>query len=238
MKNTMKIEIWSDIMCPFCYIGKRKFEAALNDFKNKDKVEVIWKSYQLSPDLKTQPEKSIHQFLAKHKGFSVEEAKQMNNQVAQMAAGEGLTFNYDDMVVANSFNAHRFAHFAKAHGKQNEAEELLFRSHFTDGKNIDDIATLVELGKELNLDANALQKSLESDDFAEDVKSDIREAMEIGVRGVPFFVFNRKYAVSGAQSSGVFLQTLEKSYEEWETENQNPLKIIDGQSCDADGNCN
>lgn len=225
-------------MCPFCYIGKRKFEAALATFNNKEDIEVIWKSYQLSPDLKTQPGKSIHQFLAEHKGFSEEEARQMNHQVAQMAAGEGLTFNYDDMVVANSFNAHRFAHFAKSRGKQNEAEELLFRSHFTDGKNIDDIATLVELGKELDLDVVALRKSLESDDFAKDVKKDIREAIEIGVRGVPFFVFNRKYAVSGAQAAEVFKQTLEKSFEEWKASQQKPsFEIIEGQSCDVDGNC-
>lgn len=234
----MKIEIWSDIMCPFCYIGKRKFEAALAHYKHKDNIEIIWKSYQLAPDLKTQPDKNIHQFLAEHKGFSEEEAQKMNLQVAQMAAGEGLRFNYDGMVVANSFKAHQFAHFAKAHKKQNEAEEVLFRSHFTDGKNIDDIDTLVNLGKELKLDTEALRTALENNDFADAVKNDLREAMEIGVRGVPFFVFNRKYAVSGAQTPTVFTQTIEKSFEEWKASQPNsPFEIIEGQRCDVDGNC-
>lgn len=238
MKTTMKIEIWSDVMCPFCYIGKRRFETALDSFKNKDQIEIFWKSFQLSPDLKTQPEKDIHHFLAEHKGFSVDEAKNMNAQVAQMAQQAGLTFNYDDMIVANSFLAHRFAHFAKAHGKQNEAEELLFRAHFTTGKNIDDLPTLLELGKEIGLDPEALKKSLEKGDYTEDVKNDIREAQQIGVRGVPFFVFNRKYAVSGAQAVEVFQQTIEKSFEEWKSEQQkNPLEIIEGDQCDIDGNC-
>src|SRR5690606_34803377 len=119
-----------DIMCPFCYIGKRKFETALNQFPQKDRIEIEWKSFQLSPDMKTDPSKSIHEFLAEHKGFSVEQAKQMNDQVTLMAQQVGLTYRFDISVVANSFNAHRFLHFAKQYGKQNEAEELLFRSYF------------------------------------------------------------------------------------------------------------
>jgi len=238
MKNKMKIEVWSDIMCPFCYIGKRRFETALNNFDNKDQIELVWKSYQLAPDLDTQPDKSIHQFLAEHKGISLDEAKDMNNQISQMATQVGLTFDYDNMVVANSFNAHRFAHFAKQFGKQNDAEELLFRSHFTDGKNIDDFSVLIDLGKELDLDTEALKKALENDSFSDNVKEDIIEAQQIGVRGVPFFVFNRKYAASGAQSEDVFLQTIEKSFQEWkEAQVENPIEVIDGQSCTPDGNC-
>lgn len=234
----MKIEIWSDIMCPFCYIGKRKFEASLNKFDNKDQIELIWKSYQLAPELKTQPNKSAHEFLAEHKKISIQEAKGMNEQIGEMAKQVGLTFNYDNMVVANSFNAHRFAHFAKQYGKQNEAEELLFRSHFTDGKNIDDYSILIGLGEELDLDATALKKALEDGSFTDNVKEDIMEAQQIGVRGVPFFVINRKYAVSGAQTDELFTQTLEKSFEEWkEAQLENPLEIIDGQSCTPDGDC-
>src|SRR5690554_210449 len=238
MKNKMKIEVWSDIMCPFCYIGKRRFETALNNFDNKDQIELVWKSYQLAPDLDTQPDKSIHQFLAEHKGISLDEAKDMNNQISQMATQVGLAFDYDNMVVANSFNAHRFAHFAKQFGKQNDAEELLFRSHFTDGKNIDDFSVLIGLAKELDLDIEALKKALEDDSFSDNVKEDIIEAQQIGVRGVPFFVFNRKYAASGAQSEDVFLQTIEKSFQEWkEAQVENPIEVIDGQSCTPDGNC-
>lgn len=238
MKNKMKVEVWSDIMCPFCYIGKRRFETALKSFEDNDQIELVWKSYQLAPDLKTQPNKSIHEFLAEHKGTSIDEATGMNNQISQMAAQVGLTFDYDNMVVANSFNAHQFAHFAKQFDKQNEAEELLFQAHFTDGKNIDDIAVLVALGAALDLDTAALKKALENNSYSDNVKEDIVEAQQIGVRGVPFFVFNRKYAASGAQSEDVFLQTIEKSFQEWkEAQVENPIEVIDGQSCTPDGNC-
>lgn len=211
----MKIEIWSDVMCPFCYIGKRKFEKAMAQFTDKENIELVWKSYQLSPDLKTDTSKNIHQYLADHKGMSLEEATRLNNQVTQMASEVGLTYDFDKSVVANSFNAHRFAHFAKKYNKQNEAEEKLFQVYFTEGKNIDDLQTLVNIGIEIGLDAAELKSALETDMFADDVRTDIYEAHQVGVRGVPFFVFNRKFAVSGAQNPNTFLQALEKSYEDW-----------------------
>lgn len=216
MENTMKVEIWSDVMCPFCYIGKRKFEAALEQFPDKDKVQLIWKSFQLAPELVTQPDKSLHQFLSEHKGISLEQAKGMNDHVSQLAKQVGLVYNFDSSIVANSFNAHRFTHFAKQYSKQNEAEESLFRSYFTDGKNIDDYPTLIQLGSEIGLDPVALKAALENGSYADEVRIDIYEAQQVGVRGVPFFVFNRKYAVSGAQETPVFLETLQNSYAEWQ----------------------
>jgi len=209
----MKIEIWSDIMCPFCYIGKRKFEAALAAFDNKDAVEIEWKSFMLAPELQTDTTKNIHQFLADHKGMSLEEATGMNDNVAHMAAQVGLAYNFDKSIVANSFNAHRFLHFAKQHGKQQEAEELVFQAYFTDGKNIDSADTLMGIATTLGLDAQAFAAAMGSGAFADEVLADIDEAQQLGVRGVPFFVFDRKYAVSGAQDPAVFLQTLEKSFE-------------------------
>ena len=238
METKMKIEIWSDVMCPFCYIGKRKFETALAEFSHKDKVELVWKSFQLAPELKTEPGKNIHQFLAEHKGVSLNEAKGMNDYVTQMAKQVGLVYNFDKSVVANSFNAHRFAHFAKQYGKQNEAEELLFRSYFTDGKNIDDNATLISIGGEIGLDTAALKTALENGSYADNVKADINEAQQVGVRGVPFFLFNRKYAVSGAQESKTFLETLQKAFEQWSKNNpQASLEIIDGKICTPEGEC-
>jgi predicted DsbA family dithiol-disulfide isomerase len=216
MENTMKVEIWSDVMCPFCYIGKRKFEAALEQFPDKDKVQLVWKSFQLAPELVTQPDKSLHQFLSEHKGISLEQAKGMNDHVSQLAKQVGLVYNFDSSIVANSFNAHRFTHFAKQYSKQNEAEESLFRSYFTDGKNIDDYPTLIQLGSEIGLDPVALKAALENGSYADEVRIDIYEAQQVGVRGVPFFVFNRKYAVSGAQETPVFLETLQNSYAEWQ----------------------
>lgn len=225
-------------MCPFCYIGKRKFEAALDQFSHKENVQLVWKSFQLTPDLKTQPNKSIHQFLSEHKGMSIEQATAMNDHVTQMASQVGLIYNFDKSIVANSFNAHRFIHFAKQHGKQDEAEELLFRSYFTDGKNIDDYPTLIQLGAETGLDTVALKAALENGSYADDVKADIREAQQLGVTGVPFFVFDRKYAISGAQESRAFLEALTKSFDEWSKQNPEvQLEIIEGQSCKPGGEC-
>ena len=213
-QHKMQVEIWSDIMCPFCYIGKRKFEAALALFESRDQLEIIWKSYQLAPDMVTDSSKNINQYLSEHKGISIRDAERMNAYVTSMAAKEGLTYNFDKAVVANSFKAHCFAHFAKQYGKQDEAEEKLFQAYFTEGKNMDDDAVLIRMGAELGLDTIALQSALESGTYADEVRADILEAEEIGVRGVPFFVFDRKYAVSGAQDSKVFLQTLEKAQED------------------------
>lgn len=209
----MKIEIWSDVVCPFCYIGKRKFEAALADFKHASDLEIIWKSYQLSPEMKTVPGKSIHQYLSEHKRISLSEATSMNNQVADWAKNVGLQYNFDKAIPANTFMAHRFSHLAKQHGVQNEAEEKLFSAYFTKGKNIDDVETLSQIGAEIGIDAELVRKTLESNEYADAVRNDIQEAINLGLRGVPFFVFDRKYAVSGAQDSKVFLDTLEKAFE-------------------------
>lgn len=235
----MKVEIWSDVVCPFCYIGKTKFETALNQFSERSNIEIEWKSYQLMPDLTTQLDKNIDQILAETKGFSLEQAKQMNAQAAFMGKQVGLEYNFDKAIVTNTFRAHQFLHFAKAHGKQNEAEGLIFKSYFTDGRNVDDMATLIELGESIGLDTNALKIVLENETYANDVESEINEARQIGIRSVPFFVFNRKYAVSGAQEPQVFLEVLEKSFAEWHKDNPSvTLKVSDGVVCDPQGKSN
>jgi len=224
-KNKLRIEIWSDVICPFCYIGKRKFEAALAEYKYPNNLEIIWKSYQLSPEMKTVPGKSIHQYLSEHKRISLTEATSMNNQVADWAKNVGLQYNFDKAIPANTFMAHRFSHLAMQHGVQNEAEEKLFSAYFTEGKNIDDVETLTQIGSEIGIDADLVRNTLKSNEFADAVKNDIQEAFSLGLRGVPFFVFDRKYSVSGAQDSKVFLNTLEKAYESWQKEN--PVYRID-----------
>jgi len=210
----MKIEIWSDIVCPFCYIGKRRFEKALAQFEHRDEIEVEWKSFQLSPGLKSEPGKSIHQFLAEHKGIPLNEAKGMNDYVTQMAAQEGLKYDFDKAVVANSLKAHQLIHFAKANGKQEEAEELLFRAYFTEGKDIDDPRTLSAIADALGLDENDFTDALDNKTYYEAVFDDIEEAQGLGVQGVPFFVIDRKYGVSGAQAPETFLDALSKAYTE------------------------
>ena len=232
----MKVEIWSDVMCPFCYIGKRRFEDALQKSAHKDEIEVEWKSFQLNPDMVTSPDTNINQYLAKIKGWSIEQAEEMNAYVTNMAAEAGLTYNFDKAVVANSFKAHRFTHLAKQHGLGDAAEEQLFKAYFTDGKNTDDIDTLIELGTTIGLDAAEIKQTLESDAYAGEVKQDITEAQRLGISGVPFFVLDRKYGISGAQTPDVFEGTIEKAFAEWQQENPK-LDIIEGESCGPDGNC-
>lgn len=237
MQEKMKVEIWSDIVCPFCYIGKRNFEKALGSFPQKNQIEIEWKSFQLAPDMQTVIGKSPAEHLAESKGISIEDAMSMNKSVTERAREVGLEFNYDKAITANTMKAHMFSHFAKKYGKQNEAEELLFRSYFTDGKNIDDIHTLLDLAKELDLDTAELKPILETDLLHDTVREDIYEASQLGVRGVPFFVFDRKYAISGAQPVAAFTETLQKAFSEWESVNQSTLQVNEGDSCSDSGDC-
>ena len=216
MTETMKINIWSDVRCPFCYIGKRKFEKALEQFADKDKVEVIWRSFQLDPNLETQPGVNVVDHIAEIKGISKKQAEEMHSHVTTVAQEVGLQFNFDKAVLANSYHAHRVIQLAKTHGLGNEAEEELFKAHFTDGKNIDDKEALVQIAIAIGLDPNEVRNMLASDAFANEVMEDERQAHAIGVRGVPFFVFNDEYAVSGAQSPDAFLQALQQSWQAFE----------------------
>jgi predicted DsbA family dithiol-disulfide isomerase len=211
----MKVEIWSDVMCPFCYIGKRRFENALQQLPFGRNIEVEWKSFQLDPTIKNEPGKSVYQYLAERKGVSLQQAQQMNDYVTKMAAELDLEYDFSKAVVANSFDAHRFSHLAAQKGKGDAAEESLFKAYFTEGKNIADRDTLVALGESIGLDSAEVKQTLQTDAFATDVQHDIEEAGALGVQGVPFFVINRKYAVSGAQSVDVFKQALDKAYTEW-----------------------
>lgn len=216
----MKVEIWSDIICPFCYIGKRHFEAALAKFADAENIEIEWKSFQLDPTLPKPASKlNVYEYLAQRKGISTEQSKAMHGQVMQMAKAAGLDYNFDKAVVANSFDAHRLIQFAKTKNMGDAAEERFFKAYFIEGKDMCDAATLLALGKEIGLVESELKAVLESEQFSDEVKRDIFEADQVGVTGVPFFVFNDKYAVSGAQPIAVFLNTLEKSFAEWKKDN-------------------
>lgn len=210
----MKVEIWSDIACPFCYIGKRRFEMAMKRFEHQDEVEVIWHSYQLDPGMKHIPGANIDQVLAEKKGWSPEQAKEMNAHVVKMAKESGLNYDMDKVVPANTFDAHRLTHLAKKHGLQDKAEERLFAAYFIEGKNISDHNVLAGLGKEIGLDEAEVKSMLGSDQYKSEVQEDIEEADLLRIRGVPFFVINRKYGVSGAQPETTFLQALETAYSE------------------------
>ncbi len=231
----MKIEIWSDVSCPYCYMGKRQFEDALAQFKDRDSLVIDWKSFELAPGLKTQPEKNMNQFLAELKGISVEHAASLGDQLANSAKQFGLDYHFDKAIPTNTFNAHRLAHFAKEHHLQDQAKEALFKAYFTEGKNIDDIPTLITLGAEIGLDANELRAVLESDRYADKVHQDIAEARQLGVNSVPSFVFDGKVAIKGAQGSPAFVEALEKAFHNWRL--RNPVSEEEGMSCTVGETC-
>jgi predicted DsbA family dithiol-disulfide isomerase len=216
----MKVEIWSDIACPFCYIGKRRFENALEKFSKKGtsvrpptEVEIVWKSYQLDPYFKPVLGQNIHQMLAEKKGWTEEHARQLNQQVVTMAQEEGLNYNLDSIIPANTLNAHRLIHLAAKHGLQDEAKERLLSAYFTEGRNLNSKEALGELAVEIGLSFDEVETLLNGKEFADEVNSDAHEGAALGVRGVPFFVFDRKYAISGAQPEHLFLETMEKVVE-------------------------
>lgn len=226
-------------MCPFCYIGKRKFENALEQFAAKDDVEIEWHSFQLDPEMKAMPGKDIYSYLAERKGQSLDWSKQVHQQVAAMAADAGLEYNFDKAVINNSFDAHRLIQLAKKHGKDDNAEELLFKAYFTEGKDIGDKSVLAGIGEEIGLDKTEVEHVLSVGGFEREVNADIDMAAQIGINGVPFFVLDNKYAVSGAQPSETFLMALDRA---WEEHSKNKIQLedmnaVNGAVCGPDGNC-
>lgn len=209
----MEIQIWSDIMCPFCYIGKRRLEGALRQLSLTNEVTIVWKSFLLNPDMKTDPTRNSLEYLAETKGWTKEQTQEMVQHVVEMAKEEGLEYRMDDTKVANAMDAHQLIQLAKTVGKGNEVEERLFRAYFMEGKNIADMDVLMELGEDVGIEAAQVRESLEKDKFTDSIRQDIREAQQIGVRGVPFFVFNNQYAISGAQPVELFVETMEKCLE-------------------------
>lgn len=236
--SKMMVEIWSDLTCPFCYIAKRKFESALLQFKDAASIEIVWKSFEVAPGFITQPDNNMHQFLAGLKGISLEQSIEISKQVADIAAQLGLVYNFHKAIPTNSFNAHRFSHFAKQHNLQDQAEERLYKAYFTEGSNIDNIPTLMQLGKEIGLAPSEVRHTLESNQYGDEVRQNIREGKQLGVTSVPHFVFDRKTKISGAQDSSVFLGILEKTFAEWQLENQriSPM-VLEGQACKTEGDC-
>lgn len=229
----MKIEIWSDIACPWCYIGKRRFEAALEGFAHKDDVEVRWRSYQLDSSLPAHYEGTELQYLSERKGLPAERVAGMFGQVAEQAAGVGLRYDFDALVVANSFAAHQLLHLASSHGKADGMKEYLLSAHFEKGEDIGSREFLLRAASALGLDEAETAAALDEERYAEDVRADIAEAQELGITGVPFFVVDRKYGVSGAQPSELFRQVLEEAWQE-----AHPLVMVrseGGEACGPDG---
>lgn len=234
----MKIEVWSDYVCPFCYIGKRRLEEALDQFPQKNQIEVEFKSFELDPNSPKNSSQNIHEVLATKYGMSVEKAKEANFGVGQQAATVGLSYNFDEMKPTNTFDAHRLAQFAKTQGKAAVVSEKLLYAYFTESKDIGDVETLADLAEAEGLNRQEVLNVLnDKNAYANDVRHDEALAQQYGVRGVPYFVINQKYAISGAQPVETFTGALQKA---WQEESTSPvfqdLSTVEDASC-VDGNC-
>jgi predicted DsbA family dithiol-disulfide isomerase len=204
------IEIWSDVVCPWCYIGKRRLEHALADFEHADEVEIVWRSFQLHPEAPPGQAIPTKQYLTDRFG---PQAAQMTGRVAAIGKEEGLDFDFDHALTVNTFDAHRLLHLARAEGVEDRAKERLLRAHFTEGADLSDPDTLIALMKEAGVSEDRARAVIENpDEYAKDVDSDIEEARALGANGVPFFVIDRKYGISGAQPVEVFRQALSTAH--------------------------
>jgi len=209
----LQVEIWSDVVCPFCYMGKRRLEGALAQMTDPGGVEITWRSFQLQPEARTDPTRSAVERLAAQKGWTMDFTRAAMADVATRARPLGLELQLEKAVVANTFDAHRLAHFAASLGEGDAMQERLFRAYFVDGLNVGDEATLIALATDVGLRPDEARRVLADGGYALEVRRDIVEAARLGIQGVPFFVFNRRYAVSGAQDTAVFLAALQRSLE-------------------------
>ncbi len=238
----MKIEVWSDIMCPYCYIGKLNYEKALEQFQYKDQVEIEWKAFQLNPDL---PGKGkgipVMDYLHNTAGLPEENVKKMNDQIATLAKECGVTSNLENAIAANSLDAHRLVKLAATKRLDSEVMFLLSKAYFEEAKDYSDPKVLKEIGVSAGLDKNEVENLLSNDDYAYEVKQDIQEAGNLGFDTVPTFLFNRKHALVGSQPSGAFLKTLQTAFFKWQKQDlpqmEESLDVTKGRSCAADGTC-
>jgi predicted DsbA family dithiol-disulfide isomerase len=210
----LTVEIWSDVVCPWCFIGKRRFETALASFPHADEVEVTFRSFELDPSAPVAPEGTGAERLAAKYGVTVEEAQAMNARVTETAAADGLDYHLDIARGGNTFDAHRLLHLAAAHGVQAEAKERLMEAYFTEGEPISDPDTLVRLAADAGVPEEESRTVLEGDRYADAVREDERLGAQLGIRGVPFFVIGRRYGISGAQPADVLLGALERAWAE------------------------
>lgn len=209
----MDVEIWSDIACPWCYIGKRHFEAALAEFEHADEVNVTWRSYELDPSAPAEVPGQSVEIIARKYGLSPEQAQAAEDRVAQTAADAGLDYHLDRARMGSTFDGHRLVHLAKQHGLQDEMKERLFRGRFIDGELMSDTETLIAAALEVGLPEDDVRATLASDRFAEAVREDEQAAGELGITGVPMFVVDRRFGASGAQPPAQLLGLLRHSWE-------------------------
>ena len=212
IKNSrMKVEIWSDIACPWCYVGKRRFESALRQFEHADEVEVVWRSFELDPGAPRTHVEPQEELLAKKYGMPVEGARAMNERMTGEARKEGLDFHLERVKLGNTFDAHRLVHLAAESGKADAMKERLMRAYLTDGEAIGEPETLARLGTEVGLEPRRVREVVGGDDYAREVRADQQRARAFGIGGVPFFAIDERYGVSGAQTADVLLGALRQA---------------------------
>jgi predicted DsbA family dithiol-disulfide isomerase len=224
------VEIWSDIACPWCYIGKRRFEAALAQFEHRDEVRVTWRSFELDPAAPAEREGDRAARLADKYGMTVERAREMEQHLTDTAAEEGLGFRFDVARSGTTFDAHRLVHLAREHGLQDAMKERLLQAYFTEGELMSDRETLVRLGVQTGLDEDAIRETLAGDRFADEVRADEHAAGQLGISAVPTFVIDRALGASGAHPPDALLELLRRGWE-----NRSSLVLAGGETCGAEG---
>ncbi len=212
VSKTVKVDIWSDIACPWCFVGKRRFETALEKFEaTGGDVEIEFHSFELAPETPVDFDGSEVDFLVSHKGMQASQVEQMLGQMTELAAAEGLSYDFDALQHTNTVKAHELLHFAKTQGLQLEMSERLFSAYFEQGRHIGRIEDLADLAGEIGLDRAAVVEALTNEVHLADVQADKQQAVTYGISGVPFFVIDKKFGVSGAQDPAVFLDVLQKA---------------------------
>lgn len=237
----MLVEIWSDIACPYCYIGKRKFEKALAAFPHRDDIDVEWHSYELNPDLpKEALDISYVDYMSKDHGMSVEEVSGFMQNLKSLGKGQGIAFDFDNLVIANTSDALRLVKLAKESDLADEAEEVLFEAYFEKGRNVSDRSVLVELGAKIGLGKQAIEDMLDSDRYLEQIEKDIEYSENgLSLEYIPFYYFNNKHIIQGALDVKDYTDMLEKSYAEWKEYGKGTGggEKRNGRACSADGVC-
>ncbi|GGO34716.1 DsbA family oxidoreductase [Deinococcus humi] len=229
--DKLRVDIWSDIACPWCYVGKRRFEAALHDFPQRDQVEIVWHSFELDPTAPSNTPLQMGEMLAQKYGRTSAQAQEMLDSMTQTAAGEGLEYHFEKTRLTNTFLAHQLIHLAAEHGKQDAMKEQLLSAYMSEGQHVGDVETLVTLAEQVGLNAPEVRTALESGKYAGAVRQDEAQAQALGISGVPFFVLGGKYGVSGAQGAEVFRGALEQV---WTETHPAPLTLLGAQN-DAEG---
>lgn len=209
----MRVDIWSDIICPWCYVGKRRFEQALAGFEHRDEIDVVHHSFQLDPSYTIGRTELSVDMLSRKYGMGVAEAAEMEKRMEQTAADSGLEYHMDGLHIGNTVDAHRVVHLAREHGLQDAMVERLFKAHFTEKLSVFSVDSLVALAVEIGLDGDEVRAVLASDRFAAEVAEDAQTAARLGANGVPFFVIDMRYGVSGAQPTEVFTQALTEAWQ-------------------------